>query len=999
MREQRFDIRSRETRGRSRNKAVGGVKRGLQDAQPRPRRRAMTWNLGGMQMERLPDILNSLSSLLGDVVVVAFQEVNMNAGVHYLKAGTVTDPWLIVAGKLEGEWRGRATAVRRQFGVVAHCQTQANGLAVCVAAEKGKVGILNLHLPPKATLTETGKQLTMWGEMHAAKEKALMILGDFNETLTREKEMDEMSRRTARGALLTQWFHTLDMSAPPQQTNMPSYFPYNQAHRPRRLDYVLVRGIASTQGGGVHPIRQMAVSDHEGVSVAILMTGGQLGGDRRSIKQPRHGPKELKPQEEIQQALREATRRKGGPQQAIQQVANAITRPKRNNRTYKESQEVRQLRKRAKQAREGQQARSLWKQMWRPRAKEKEACQRELLRAVLREDWQALRATKTAKRAQVWEEELTTQEKWEETMHAHFAGIFARMPAARVKEGLADIWEQLRQQCKTTRWRPFSLEEVRLSTMAWSSGKSTGPDGISYEALRTLLQQRQWEATILEEFNDALYKGRVPANTKKSITILLPKTRQPSEWGETRPITLSSSMLKWQAQLLLARVGEAIMRDAKYQFARPGRQASELVLLLRRVIRICREWDVPIHVAKVDVSKAFDAVSQLCLAETIRDKLGNDGWAWEARLWTDLVENDGIAVQVRDEAHGIPRTNGVRQGSPDSPVIFACIVGDVMNEMETRAKQQATPQNRETVPDRGPALPHHTAGFQDDVYLWALRKPFLQLLLDSLATRLAKRNLQIHPTKTRYVHSSKQEHTLKVGGQEIKGEAGGTITVLGAPVALSNEVAACLGELSRRARVAYGAHKAMLEGPGEQDQKLKAYNRFVTPAALWAIGAAHPHDSLLKGANSIQLLQLRQMLRVKRKATEGWVEWNQRSLRCTRGILAKYSEFRWSSIILKFVWRLHGHIIRHQDDATSLIQWRNLAWWKREQQASTGMRHPHRYNAMLETERLLETIARPWQETARNRSKWASLEQEFISKFDVAWATGRQTSLENLAPN
>ena len=185
---------------------------------------------------------------------------------------------------------------------------------------------------------------------------------------------------------------------------------------------------------------------------------------------------------------------------------------------------------------------------------------------------------------------------------------------------------------------------------------------------------------------------------------------------------------------------------------------------------------------------------------------------------------------MRNEAHSIPQTNGVRQGSPDSPVIFACIVGDVMNEVEAQAKQQATPQNQERVPDRGPALPHHTAGFQDDVYLWALHRPFLQLLLDSLADRLAKRSLQIHPSKTKYIHTSKHEHTLQVGGKEIKGEAGGTITVLGAPVAMTNEVATCLGEISRRARAAYGAHKAMLEGPGTHDQKLKAYNRFVMPA-------------------------------------------------------------------------------------------------------------------------------------------------------------------------
>ena len=319
----------------------------------------------------------------------------------------------------------------------------------------------------------------------------------------------------------------------------------------------------------------------------------------RSIRKREHVcPKELKSTPTVDEALAQAA--PTGTPAAEHTRSGECHHPKRNYRSY--SSQVKLLRRRAKQTRDGQQARMVWKQMWRLRAQEKEQRQRDLLSAVLREDWQALRAVKGAKRTQVWEEELTTAEGWQTDMRTHFAGIFAKMPAEQVKQGVEVIWDQLQRACKRVRWRPFSKEELILSTQTWAKGKSTGPDGISYEALRLLLQHHCWEATLLEEFNDALYKGRSPPNTKKSITVLLPRARQPSDWGQTRPITLSSSMLKWQAQLLLGRVGEAIMRDAKYQFARPGRQAPELMLLLRRTIRICREWDIPIHVAKVDVS-------------------------------------------------------------------------------------------------------------------------------------------------------------------------------------------------------------------------------------------------------------------------------------------------------------------------------------------------------------------------------------------------------------
>ena len=97
--------------GQQRRQQSGGQDRTLR------RRRFLTWNLGGMQMDRLPDILATLGIMgIGDVAIVAFQEVNMQEGIHYLKAGPTTDEWLIVAGKQQGEWRGRATAVRRSLG-------------------------------------------------------------------------------------------------------------------------------------------------------------------------------------------------------------------------------------------------------------------------------------------------------------------------------------------------------------------------------------------------------------------------------------------------------------------------------------------------------------------------------------------------------------------------------------------------------------------------------------------------------------------------------------------------------------------------------------------------------------------------------------------------------------------------------------------------------------------------------------------------------------------
>ena len=90
-------------------------------------------------------------------------------------------------------------------------------------------------------------------------------------------------------------------------------------------------------------------------------------------------------------------------------------------------------------------------------------------------------------------------------MRDHFEGMFAK-PRNRQRE---QVWRQLERRCKDTRWKPFSKVELALRTAAWAGSKSTGPDGASYEALT-----RRCGVGIREQFNDALYKGRLPPEGK-----------------------------------------------------------------------------------------------------------------------------------------------------------------------------------------------------------------------------------------------------------------------------------------------------------------------------------------------------------------------------------------------------------------------------------------------------------------------------------------------------
>ena len=84
-----------------------------------------------------------------------------------------------------------------------------------------------------------------------------------------------------------------------------------------------------------------------------------------------------------------------------------------------------------------------------------------------------------------------------------------------------------------------------------------------------MMQDESWETRIRYMLDDFLYKGALPPPVLAGVTVLLPKTVAPPQaWGNTRPITLSSAILKWFAQLLLVRGGHQLQDGDIYQWAK-----------------------------------------------------------------------------------------------------------------------------------------------------------------------------------------------------------------------------------------------------------------------------------------------------------------------------------------------------------------------------------------------------------------------------------------------
>ena len=102
-------------------------------------------------------------------------------------------------------------------------------------------------------------------------QKKVVVGFDCNESF--DFAEDQVASRTASGETILTWILSLGLHLPAQQGSVPSFFPYNTAQQPRRLDYGLTKGIHTAEEGRVFcKSRTMMASDHAAVGI-MLHTG------------------------------------------------------------------------------------------------------------------------------------------------------------------------------------------------------------------------------------------------------------------------------------------------------------------------------------------------------------------------------------------------------------------------------------------------------------------------------------------------------------------------------------------------------------------------------------------------------------------------------------------------------------------------------------------------------------------------------------------------------
>lgn len=302
-----------------------------------------------------------------------------------------------------------------------------------------------------------------------------------------------------------------------------------------------------------------------------------------------------------------------------------------------------------------------------------------------------------------------------------------------------------------------SLTELRKAVDSLTSGKAPGTDGIPPDLIK------QCKTSLLPHLYNLLIKcwreGHIPQDMRDAKIITLYKNKgERSDCNNYRGISLLSVVGKLFAKVLLVRLqrlAERIYPESQCGF-RPQRSTMDMIFSVRQLQERCREQQRPLHIAFIDLTKAFDLVSRDGLFKLL-PKIGCPPRLLELLLsfhadMKGTVEFDGQS----SEAFAI--TSGVKQGCVLAPTLFGIFFALLLRHafknstegvlLHTRSDGHLFNISRLRAKTRVREVLIRDMLFADDAAFVAHSQEELQLLLDRFSNACKDFSLTISLSKT-----------------------------------------------------------------------------------------------------------------------------------------------------------------------------------------------------------------------------------------------------------
>ena len=288
--------------------------------------------------------------------------------------------------------------------------------------------------------------------------------------------------------------------------------------------------------------------------------------------------------------------------------------------------------------------------------------------------------------------------------------------------------------------------EVEAAVKKMKNGKSTGPDDIPAEVWKILGEKGTEILTRL--FNQIVDEGAAPPCWTASITVPIWKNKgDVMECSNYRPIRLLCHTMKIFERVLDARLREIVKVTRNQCGFVKGCGTTDAIHAVRLLMEKHRERNKPIHMAFLDLEKAFDRIPHDLIWHAMR----SHGVPEVYVQWTQLLYRN-VTSAIRGPVGTSPSFTinvGVHQGSALSPLLFVLCMDTVTADLQS---------------------PHPwTLLYADDVLLAAEERQELEHQTREWKTQLDKNGMRLNIKKTEYMECGAQgDETINIGGEDLK---------------------------------------------------------------------------------------------------------------------------------------------------------------------------------------------------------------------------------------